>query len=452
MIGESAIAGRAVEALLGKMEGGPGPADWLLAAQLGRADPGAGQTGGIPRESGGRSEVDGAPGFQASLFQLAATRADAPGARETQAPAWTRITKIARGKTDVALDALTVLAQHALSSPNEIVADPAIMPNAEVIQALQAHPLAKAAQKLLAVDLQMHLAPDQRETLIAQAAQTWKTADNESLAILARWLNGKGEFQRELDTIPLDRALQTRDLFLQRLDALGAMNNWAEIKRLLLNETFPLDPVIEFMYLARCNQQLGEVMAGENNWRRALEAAAGDPQKLLTLADYAEKNGAIGIADTAYNTIARENPGVRAAQQGRLRLAQQKRDTRLIHSILAEMLKQWPNDTAVQNDEAYLRLLLAGGGKAEKLKTETLNGAVGPRESTKPKGHSGQEIKLDGGTRAVASGAWKQGRHSGRPSSNQQPGTDNRRTTCGATCSTRACLPAPPHACSRWRG
>ena len=109
-------------------------------------------------------------------------------------------------------------------------------------------------------------------------------------------MNSKGEFQRELDTIPLDKALQTRDLFLQRLDALGALNNWAEIKRLLLNETFPLDPVIEYMYLARCNQQLGEVMAGENNWQRALEAAAGDPQKLLTLADYAEKNGATATA------------------------------------------------------------------------------------------------------------------------------------------------------------
>ena len=159
VIGESAIAGRAVEALSGKMEGGPGPADWLLAAQL------AAQTRAPDKLTEYLAKVVADPKsterqvFQASLFQLAATRADAPGARETQAPAWTRITKIARGQSDVALDALTVLAQHALSSPNEIVADPAIMPDAEVIQALQAHPLAKAAQKLLAVDLQMHLDP-----------------------------------------------------------------------------------------------------------------------------------------------------------------------------------------------------------------------------------------------------------------------------------------------------
>ncbi len=76
---------------------------------------------------------------------------------------------------------------------------------------------------------------------------------------------------------------------------------------------------------------------------------------------------------------------MRAAQQGRLRLAQQARNTVRIHAILAEMLKQWPNDTAIQNDEAYTRLLLAGAGDAETLKTET--------------------PKSDGGTPAVASEA-----------------------------------------------
>ena len=152
--------------------------------------------------------------------------------------------------------------------------------------------------------------------------------------------------------------MQTRDLFLQRLDALGSLGQWTEIARLLTEESFPLDPVIERMYLARCNQQLGEIVAGENNWQRALEATENDPQKLLTLADYAEKNGATKIAETAYNAITHDAPRIRAAQQGRLRIAQLTRDTKKIHAILADMLKQWPNDAAVQNDEAYTRLLL----------------------------------------------------------------------------------------------
>ena len=86
------------------------------------------------------------------------------------------------------------------------------------------------------------------------------------------WLSGKGEYQRQLDAIPLERALQSRDLFLQHLDALGALGRWTDIKQFLESERFTLDPVAQLMYLARCNAQLGEKTASENNWKRALEA------------------------------------------------------------------------------------------------------------------------------------------------------------------------------------
>lgn len=51
-------------------------------------------------------------------------------------------------------------------------------------------------------------------------------------------------------------------------------------------------------------------------------------------------------------------PKLSAAQQGRLRIASASRDTKRMHTILAEMLQHWPNDSAIQNDEAYTRLLL----------------------------------------------------------------------------------------------
>ena len=355
------LAQEVVKELLGEIEGGPRAADYLLGAQVaaqnGRSDE------ALALANKAATEKDAPPREQlgASILQLTLVQPDDAQDREIRRAAWSRLTNLARGRgrDRVALDALTILVQQTLSSPNEIVRDPAIMPAEELAGALRAHPLGGVAQKLLALDLEMHADPAKQEELIAQAISAWGKANNETLAVLARWLNGKGEFQRELDTIPLARALQTRDLFLQRLDALGALNQWAEVKRLLTNESFPLDPMIERMYLARCNQKLNEVRAGENNWQRAFEAAGGDPQKLLLLADYAEKNGATGIAARAYDTIVREMPSARPAQQGRLRLAQRSRDTRKIHAILREMLKQWPNDTAVQNDEAYLRLLMA---------------------------------------------------------------------------------------------
>jgi hypothetical protein len=148
---------------------------------------------------------------------------------------------------------------------------------------------------------------------------------------------------------------------------------------LLGSERFPLDQVVQAMYLARCNAQLGEKTSAENNWKRALEAAGGDPGKLLTLADYAEKNGNLGVAQSAFETAATESPKIRPAQQGRLRMAQASRDTKKIHNVLAEMLRLWPNDSAVQNDEAYTRLLLLGSNSRNdeaRMSNDEINGGT----------------------------------------------------------------------------
>jgi len=194
--------------------------------------------------------------------------------------------------------------------------------------------------------------------LISRAIADWKDANPADLTALAEWLNGKNEFQKTLDTIPLEKALQSQDLFLRYLDALGGLGRWDEVQDLLTGQRFPLDPALQAMYLARCNGQLGEETAAKNNWQRALEAAGGDPGKLMTIGEYAEKNGTLEIADSAYAATAAESPRLRIAYQGRLRLAQASRDTRKMHGILAQMLSFWPNDPALQNDEAYTRLLL----------------------------------------------------------------------------------------------
>src|SRR5256885_13505346 len=78
----------------------------------------------------------------------------------------------------------------------------------------------------------------------------------------------------------------------------------------------------------------------------------------MMLAGYGGKNGALETARAAYDEAAAEAPKLRAAHQGRLRLVQATNDTKKIHDVLADMLAVWPNDPAVQNDEAYTRLLL----------------------------------------------------------------------------------------------
>lgn len=352
LAGDDTRAKRAIVALLSGKNGAVKPVDHLLEAQLAIRQGAAIEAHDALQKVFEDPEASGREKLQAALLEIAISA----GSEAWRTEAWSWIKKVSEANDAAGLDALTVLAQTVLTSEKM----PENFPIAplDLAQKLEAHPLARAPQKLLAIDLKIHEQKETRDEWIAKAIEQWKAGEPEETAALATWLNGKGEFQRQLDAIPLEKALQSRDLFLQHVDALGGLDRWKEIKELLDRDTFPLDPVVQKMYLARTNAQLGEKAASENNWQRALEAAHGDPGKLVMLAGYAEKNGALDVARAAYDEAAAESPRLRAAHQGRLRLAQVTGETKKIHGVLAEMLAIWPNDPAVQNDEAYLRLLL----------------------------------------------------------------------------------------------
>src|SRR5947208_7462819 len=360
MTGEISRAEIAVQALLESK--GADPVGWLLAAQLaiqkGAADDAMSTLTKIFNDADATEEQQ----LQAALLELAlASGSEAIDERATDA--WSRIEKISRGKSATALDALVLLARQSMTqSPNSVRL--IATTSDEIRRALENHPLSKAPQKLIALDLVEHgdvragLADSRRDELIARGIQQFKDGDPSDLLTLAIWLNSKREFEKTLEAIPLEKALLGRDLFLQYLDALGGLERWGEIKQLLEGDRYPLDPVVQHMYLARCSAQLDEKAAAENNWQRALEAAAGDPGKMITLGDYAEKNGIVDVAQSAFDNAAIQSPKLRLAQQGRLRLARRSGDAKKIHAVLADMLKIWPNDDAVQNDEGYTRLLL----------------------------------------------------------------------------------------------
>ena len=383
MANEIARAEAAVRELLARAD--VGPADWLLAAQLliNKGAPAEAQTfldrilvdsRATPREQ-----------LQAAVLELASARSGSSTPNERETAAWSRLEKLSADQSAVGLDVLVVLAQRALSSQTggttSVSSDQKdttarVPPIVDLANALEKHPLAKAQHKLLALDLRIHADESQRDALVARAIKDWKNSEAGGLAALAAWLNGKGEYQKTLDTIPLEKALQSRDLFLQHLDALGALDRWSEVKQLLSSDRFPLEPVVQQMYLARCSAQLGEKTATQNYWQRALEAAGGDLQKLFTLAEYAQKNGNAEIAEAAYNSAAAAAPKLRIAQDGRLRLAHAKGDTKKMHTVLADMLRIWPDDPAIQNDEAYTRLLVwpadAAASKHEAAQVEQL--------------------------------------------------------------------------------
>ena len=347
-------ATQATSELLDDRDGGATPADWLLNAQLALQRQDLDRAALFVRQVFGSSATTTADGLQATLLLDAILRGkQATDLREV----FSRLDALARGTDQVSLDALVALVQRIqTSTPGSHNSD--ALSAEEISRALEAHPLSTTEHKLLAIDLRIHEHPEEKENLIVAAVEQYRSGDAMALTALSVWLNAHGEFQRELDAIPRQRALESRELFLQHVDAMGALGQWDEIRYLIQSEQFPLDPVVEHMYLARAFAQQGQTGGAENSWGRALKAAAGDVPKLMILGDYADKNGALDIANAAYEAVVAVSPKFRLAQQGRLRVAYALRDTKSIRAVLAELLEHWPNDTAVQNDEAYVRLLL----------------------------------------------------------------------------------------------
>ena len=248
----------------------------------------------------------------------------------------------------------------------------------EVANALENHPDARPYHKLLALEVRARQDPALTDQYVADAVERFGNAArlaqvyqggaelaDETLVALAAWLNKIGRPAKTLEVLPQARASQRQDLFLQYLNALAALERWNEIKDLLINERFPIEPMLQHMYLAVAQKHLGSETGVTNEWQRALEVAK-TPEKLLALAKYAEQNSVNDIADAAYSAVIKIAPKNREAYTGRLRLALAAGKTADAQTIAAEIAQLWPDDAAARNQDAYLRLLLgASDGVAE---------------------------------------------------------------------------------------
>lgn len=248
----------------------------------------------------------------------------------------------------------------------------------EVANALENHPDARSFHKLLALEVRARQDPILTDQFVADAverfgnsarlAQTSQgSADvaDETLVALAAWLNKIGRWEKTLQVLPQQRAAERQDLFQHYLNALSGLQRWNEIKDLLTSERFPIEPVLQHMYLAVAQTRLGSATGATNEWHRALDVAD-TTEKFLALARYAEQNSADDIADAAYAGVIKLAPKNREAYAGRLRMALAAGHTAEAQKIAAQIADVWPEDAEAHNQDSYLRLLLgASDGAAE---------------------------------------------------------------------------------------
>jgi hypothetical protein len=227
----------------------------------------------------------------------------------------------------------------------------------EVANALENHPDSRPYHKLLALEVRARQDPILTDQFVADAIQRFGNGDDQTLAALAAWLNKIGRPTKTLEVLPQTHAVQRQDLFLPYLDALAALLRWNAIKDLLSSERFPIDPVLQHMYLAVAQRHLGSASGATNEWQRALEVA-NTPEKALALASYAEQSSANEIADAAYSIVIKITPKNREAYAGRLRLAFAAGETAQAQTIAAQISQVWPEDANARIQDVYLQLLL----------------------------------------------------------------------------------------------
>ena len=247
----------------------------------------------------------------------------------------------------------------------------------EVADALENHPDARPAHKLLALEVRARQDPAQTDQYVSDAVERFGNAAHlartypggadladETLVALVAWLNKIGRPAKTLEVLPEARAIQRQDLLLQYVNALAALQRWSEIKDMFLSEHSVVDPMVQHMYLAVAQAHLGSTTSATNEWQRALQVAD-TSEKLMTLATNAEQNSMPDIADSAYSEAIKASPTTtRAAYAGRLRLALTAGKTGEAQTIAAEIARLWPDDAAARNQDAYLRLLLGASGNA----------------------------------------------------------------------------------------
>ena len=408
-VGDLTAAAPQIEALLAQ-RAGPAPVDIVLAGQL------------AVRRSDAVLAVDYAERaladklakpydiLSAAILVLSVTTRDS----QRYIDAWKRIEDLARDpKNAVSLEALVFLAREQQRAPAPSTSDNAslslggvasaqttpetsnafgagslsfalnatpqpasgapTMQPLDVANALENHPEGRPYHKLLALELRAQHDPALGHEYVAQAVERFRNGDDETLVALAAWLNTLGQPAKVLQLLPTERASRRQDLFLQHLNALAALQRWNEVKDALTSERFPIDPVLQHMYLATARTHLGEATGAINEWQRALEAA-NTLEKLFALAQYAEQNHAGDIADKAYSEAIKLTPKNRAAYAGRLRIALASDHTAQAQTVAAEIVQLWPDDAAARNQDAYLRLLLRqlpdGAAEAEERQAQ----------------------------------------------------------------------------------
>ncbi len=216
-----------------------------------------------------------------------------------------------------------------------------------------------AADRLAQTDLRLRLAqePGARESWIRAAVEALRNGSPEDQLALVRWLNRIREPARLLKLYSLADALALPPILPAYLDALGLTGRWEELQQ-AAGQPLPVDPWILASFRSGAAARLNQDSLAREHWRRALEAARGDPSRLQAMGDIALRLGSRHQAIEAYNVLANDDLHRTAGYRRLARVHEESQDTERLRLLMREWSLNAPEDPIPSARYAYLCALV----------------------------------------------------------------------------------------------
>ena len=239
-----------------------------------------------------------------------------------------------------------------------------LVPPAELpvwTSALRLHPKSTAQALLLADATDIQLQPETKPAVVAKMLERMQGASLEDRARGLQFLLRMDEPAQAASLLTRDEALKNRETLSLWLDAQSLTKNWPAILDVLAQPNLPLPGHLSKLYRGRALVMSGKEAEGRAAYAEALQETAGTKAEFLeTLAylnlareDQLFDQGlqrALSDPATAKESFIRILPSV-AMRQDAAR-------TRRAYEIAAATSPELAKDLTLQNDLAYLNLLL----------------------------------------------------------------------------------------------
>jgi len=257
---------------------------------------------------------------------------------------------LAKRKDEWGLQSLRILTEWAMAHPSRTLpVDPA--------QMIQQHPLVEIQDRCFAAQREIQAHPEKQPEIIDALLKNAADLSEADQHDLGAWLNGMELYEKTLTVFPLD-AKSPEPLLLVELDAMAALGRWQELDMFLEQDLFLQQPVLLWLFRARAAKELGRDTRYDLCWKQAVRTAGTKPLAQRYLAYYADKLGDLSHCIEAYESLSQVPEFEMDSLLKLIHPYEQLGRTRDLFNTLRRLLALKPEDPTINNDVAYLGLLL----------------------------------------------------------------------------------------------